>query len=291
MTLYYKKKYRKGIILAGGLGTRLRPVTKVISKQLLPIYNKPMIYYPLSILMLIKIREILIISDKENIGLYKKLLSNSKDLGLKISYKIQTKPSGISEAYKLGAKFIGSSPSVLVLGDNIFYGTGLAKKLKEPLKTKIQQFLHIKLMIQRILVSMIKKKQVFEKPKVYISNDAVVGIYFMDSKVTDYVKKINYSERNELEITDLINIYFKKRKMKVVDLGRGTAWLDTGTFEGMLNASNFVMTVEKRQGLQIANLEEIAFQNRWISRSKLSSLIKTHKSDYYNYIKKYYRIL
>lgn len=287
MSVYNKNQLRKGIILAGGLGTRLKPVTKAISKQLLPIYNKPMIYYPLSILMLMKIREILIISDKENIGLYKKLLSNSKEFGLKISYKIQIKPSGISEAYKLGAKFIGSSPSVLVLGDNIFYGTGLAKKLKTACEEKKSTIFTYKVNDpENFGIYDRKKKQVFEKPEIFISNEAVVGLYFMDSKVTDYVNKINYSNRNELEITDLINIYLKKKKMKVVDLGRGTAWLDTGTFEGMLNASNFVMTVEKRQGLQIANLEEIAFQNRWISKNKLLSIIKNHKSDYYNYIRK-----
>jgi glucose-1-phosphate thymidylyltransferase len=282
----YNFSKRKGIILAGGYGTRLKPLTIAVSKQLLPIYNKPMIYYPLSVLMLMKINRILIISDRENILLYKKLFVNSKQLGLNISYKIQNKPKGISEAFKLGKKFINNHPSVLILGDNIFYGTGFTNELKKANRDKISSIFTYKVSNPDSFGIFDKKThKVVEKPKKYISNDAVVGIYFMDNKVTKKVHEIKPSERGELEITDLLNIYLKNKKIKIRNLGRGTAWLDTGTFEGMLNASNFVRTLEKRQGLQIANLEEIAINNKWVCKNKLKFLYSKNKSDYYNYIK------
>ena len=251
------KNIRKGIILAGGNGTRLKPLTNIISKQLLPIYNKPMIFYPLSILINIGIKEILIISDPINMRLYKKLLGNGKQFKIKISYKIQKSANGIASAYLLGKKFLNNSPSVLILGDNIFYGSNLIKQFKNALKSNYSSLFTYsveKPNAYGVFINDKKKRYIIEKPKFTKSNKAIVGIYFLDNKAPLYASKIKPSTRNELEITDLNNIYLQDKKTKVINLDQGTAWLDTGSFDGLLNASNFVRTIETRQGIDITSL-------------------------------------
>ena len=251
---------RKGIILAGGMGTRLSPVTKVINKHLIPIYDKPMIYYPLSILMLIKIKDILLISDEFSIKNYKSLLGDGRKIGLNINYEIQKKPCGIAEAFIISKKFLNNSPSVLILGDNIFYGSNLINYFKTANKSKNSTIFTYKVSKPQdygVLYQKGNKRTIIEKPKKYYSNNAVVGIYFYDSKATHYVNKLKKSDRNELEITDLNNIYLKRRKTNVIHLGRGIAWLDTGTFDGLLNASNFIKTLQERQGFKIGDINQI----------------------------------
>lgn len=252
------KKKRKGIILAGGLGTRLRPLTQIVSKQLLPIYNKPMIFYPLSILININIKEILLISDPQNIKLYKKLLNSGKQFGVNITYKVQNKANGIAAAYVLGEKFLKKSPSVLILGDNIFHGSNLISSFKKASESKNSSIFTYEVddpSAYGVLTSEKNKRFIIEKPKTSKSKKAVVGIYFLDALAPKNARKLKPSSRNELEITDLNNLYLKKKSTKVINLDKGTAWLDTGSFEGLLNASNFVRTLEVRQGIDIAPLK------------------------------------
>ena len=253
------KKTRKGIILAGGKGTRLNPLTKVISKQLLPVYNKPMIYYPLSILLMMNIKEILIISDPLYLPVYKKLIGNGKNFGVKISYKTQKISNGIAAAYILGKKFLNNSPSVLILGDNIFYGSNLIAKFKKAAMSKNSSLFTYEVSNPELYGVFIKKKKqrfIYEKPKIFLSKKSVVGIYFLDSNAPKYASKLKLSIRNELEITDLNNLYLKKKNTKVINLNKEVVWLDTGSFDGLLNASNFVRTIELRHGINIAPLKK-----------------------------------
>lgn len=251
----------KGIILAGGLGTRLSPCTKVISKHLLPIYDKPMIFYSLSTLMLAGIRDILIISDQYNIQNYKKLLKNGNSYGVKIIYEIQHKPEGIAQAFLIGEKFINNQGCTLILGDNFFYGYDLSKKIKYTKNLGAKIFLHpVKNPEKYGVVKMKKKKiiKIIEKPKKYISNFVVTGLYHYDKNVVKYCKLLKKSKRNEYEITDLNNIYLKKKKLKYEILGRGYTWLDAGSFDELLDVSLFVRTIQQRQGNLIGEPREIA---------------------------------
>lgn len=249
---------RKGIILAGGLGKRLMPLTKIISKQLLPIYNKPMIYYPLSTLINIGIKEILLISDRKNIPIYKSLFGDGKKLNLKISYKTQLKPDGIASALILAKKFLKNSNCVLILGDNIFYGTNTIKQFKKANKYKYSSLFTYEVKNPNeygVYFVKNKKRSIIEKPDKKISNSAVVGIYFYDKNAHKHAKKLKFSKRKELEITDLNNKYLESTKTRVIRLDAETAWLDTGTFDGLVNASNFIKTLEERQGIKIGDLK------------------------------------
>lgn len=281
----------KGIILAGGSGTRLYPITKSISKQIIPVYDKPMIYYPLSVLMLSGIREILIISTERDLPFYKELLGNGKDLGLSFSYRVQEEPKGIAEAFIIGEDFIGNDNVALILGDNLFYGQGFSPILKEAVSIKdgaciFAQYVNnpqaygiIELDEKRNIIS------IEEKPKNPKSNYAIPGLYFYDSNVVEIAKNIKPSKRGELEITDVNRVYYEKNKLKVKVLGRGFAWLDTGTHDSLLEASNFVRTVQKRQGLYIACIEEIAFRNRYIDRQQLEKVAKPYlNTEYGDYL-------
>jgi len=283
----------KGIILAGGHGTRMSPLTKAVNKQLLPIYDKPLIYYPLSILMLAKIKDILIIVNKGQLTQFKKILPEGKNLGIKINYAEQKYPRGLPEAFIIGKKFIGKDSVALVLGDNFFYGQNLTEKLKEC--TKLQSgakiFIHPVSNPSHYGVVKINKKnkilKIIEKPKKYLSNFAITGLYFFDSNVVKYTDSLKPSKRNEIEIVDLLKKYNKKNKLSVEFIGRGGAWLDTGSFKDFYDASAFVSTLENRQGLKIACLEEIAFANGWINKKQIKSAIKFYgKCDYSNYLKK-----
>ncbi len=286
----------KGIILAGGAGTRLYPITKIICKQLLPIYDKPMIYYPLSILMLAKIREILIISTPSDIDKFKNLFGDGSDYGLKIDYKIQYEPRGIAEAFILGEEFIGNNDVCLILGDNIFYGHGLPQLLDEA-KNEVREYggatvfgYYVNDPERYGVVEFDSKGNVLsieEKPKKPKSNYAVTGLYFYDNNVIEIAKNVKPSWRNELEITDVNKEYLQKGKLRVKLLGRGFAWLDTGTHLSLIEASEFIATVEKRQGLKIGCIEEIAFKNGWINAIQLESLAKPLlKSGYGEYLLK-----
>lgn len=281
----------KGIILAGGYGTRLYPTTKVISKQLLPVFDKPMIYYPLSVLMLAGIREILIISTPKDIDKFQALLGSGSDWGIKLEYKIQPFPNGLAEAFILGEKFIGTDSVSLVLGDNIFYGQGFTKILRKAasLKNGSVLFAYKVSDPKRFgIVEFDKNKNIKslrEKPLNPKSNFAVTGIYFYDNKVIEIAKKIKPSNRGELEITSVNQEYLKNKSLKVEILGRGYAWLDTGTSKSLLEAGQFVQTIEERQGYKVACLEEIAFNNNWINKKKIESLIKNlKKTDYGKYL-------
>ena len=282
---------KKGIILAGGNGSRLYPLTKVLNKQLLPIYDKPMIYYPLSILMLSRIRDILIISKDSDQILYKKILGNGKNLGLNIEYAVQEKADGIPEAFIIGEKFINNNKVALILGDNFFYGQGIEKTLVEAsIKGRNTIFGYkVKNPKDYGVVKFNKKRKaikLIEKPNRFISNYAISGIYFYDNKVVEYAKKLKKSSRGELEITDLNKIYLKKNNLDVRIFGRGVAWLDAGTPEKLLEASEFVKTIENRQGFKIACLEEISLRNKWITKQKLlKSLSKIPESEYKEYLK------
>jgi len=280
----------KGIVLAGGIGTRLYPITKGISKQLLHIYDKPMIYYPISVLMLAGIREILLITSKEYISNYKKLLGNGSDFGISIQYKIQKKPDGIASAIKLGKKFIDKSNICLILGDNIFHGQGLLEKLEIAINRKVGAtvFGYQVKDPERYGVVEFKNdkvKKLIEKPKKSNSNFAVTGLYFYDNNVVNLINNINPSKRGELEITDLNKEYLKINQLYVEKFGRGFAWLDTGTHASLLDASQYIQTIENRQGLKVACLEEIAFRYNWISKKDFANrgrrLVNT---DYGNYI-------
>ena len=284
---------KKGIILAGGHGTRMSPLTKAVNKQLLPIYDKPLIYYPLSILMLSDIRDILIIVNKGQLSQFKKILPNGNNLGIKITYAEQKHPRGLPEAFTIGEKFIGRNNVALILGDNFFYGQNLTEKLKNC--TKLQSgakiFLHPVSNPSQYGVVKINSKnkilKIIEKPKKYISNLAITGLYFFDNNVIKYTRSLKPSKRNELELVDILKKYNKKNKLSAEWIGRGGAWLDTGSIKDFYDASSFVSALENRQGLKIACLEEIAYTNHWIKNKQIKSAIKFYgKSDYSNYLKK-----
>ena len=281
----------KGIVLAGGAGSRLHPITLGVSKQLLGVYDKPMIYYPLSVLMLAGIRDILIITTPEDQAGFKRLLGNGEGFGVKLSYAVQPKPNGLAEAFIIGADFIGGDRVAMVLGDNIFYGANLSQLLKkaaaredmatifgyyvrDPERFGVVEFDHNG-----------KSVSIEEKPEIPKSHYAVTGLYFYDNQVVDIAKTIRPSARGELEITAVNNIYLEQGRLHVEKLGRGYAWLDTGTHQSMLEAANFIQTIQARQGLQVACLPEIAYQNGWMSREEIFDAVKDmRKTEYGQYI-------
>tara|TARA_B100000963_G_C22626291_1_gene672540 strand:+ start:494 stop:1360 length:867 start_codon:yes stop_codon:yes gene_type:complete len=283
---------KKGIILAGGIGSRMSPLTKAVNKQLLPLYDKPLIYYPLSIFMLAGIREILIIVNKGQLNQFRKILPEKNNLGLKIQYKEQIKPEGLPHAFIIGEKFIGKDSVSLILGDNFFYGQSLTKILKKniSLKTGAKIFLHPVKNPHLYGVATINNKKkiirLIEKPKKYKSNLAITGLYFFDNKVIEFAKKLKPSPRGELEIIDLLNIYRKKNKCSFDYIGRGGSWLDTGNIRDYYDASNFVSAIENRQGLKIACLEEIALNNKWINKNEIKkSIIFYGNCEYSKYLR------
>ncbi len=285
---------KKGIILAGGMGTRMSPLTKAVNKQLLPIYDKPLIYYPLSILMLAKIRDILIIVNKGQLNQYRKLFPKNKNLGLNISFKEQDKPRGLPDAFLIGEKFINNSNIAMILGDNFFYGQNLSKLLRDCAKLKkgAKVVLHNVKNPESFGVAKTDKKnkkilKIVEKPKKFISNYAVTGLYFFDKKVVNYAKKLKPSKRGELEIIDLIYQYKKTNKLSAEFIGRGGAWLDTGSISDYYKTSAFVQAIENRQGFKIACLEEIALLNKWINKKDILNSIKFYGNcEYSSYLKK-----
>ena len=283
---------KKGIILAGGRGTRMSPLTKAINKQLLPIFDKPLIFYPLSILMLSKIKDILIIVNKGELSQYKKIIPNGKNLGIKITYAEQSKPRGLPDAFIIGEKFIGSDNVALILGDNFFYGQNLTTQLLnyKKLKKGAKIILHKVKKPDQYGVAKINKKykvtHIKEKPKKFISDLAITGLYFFDNLVCKYSKLLKPSKRGELEIVDLINKYKKKGNLKASLLGRGGAWLDTGSIDDFYKTSAFVSAIEKRQGLKVACIEEIALANGWIKEREINNQIKFYgKCEYSEYLK------
>ena len=283
----------RGIILAGGNGTRLSPLTKVTNKQLLPLYDKPLIYYPLSVLMLAGIKKILIIVNPHEVNTYKKILGNGSRLGIDITYKEQKKPEGLPQAFLIGKDFIKKNGVALILGDNFFYGQGLALRLKQSLKRNRGSTIFIypvKNPSQYGVVELNDKnkiKKIIEKPKKTKSNLAITGLYLFNNKVINFSEKLKPSKRNELEITDLIKRYKKENSLKIEQIGRGGSWLDTGTAKDLFDASLFVSTIEKRQGLKIACIEEIALRNKWIDKKSVINSIKFYGNcDYSNYLKK-----
>ena len=283
---------KKGIILAGGKGTRLSPLTKVINKQLLPLYDKPLIFYPLSILMLAGIKDILIITNTGEDASFKKILGNGSNFGVKIQYLEQKKPNGLPEAFVIGEKFINKEDIALILGDNFFYGQGFTKRLKE--KTKKNSgatiFTYQVNNPQDYGIVSIKKNKIInikEKPKKSKSKLAVTGLYFFDNNVVNFSKKLRPSKRGELEIVDLLKKYLKRKRLKAEFMGRGSAWLDTGNIETLFETSQFISSIEKRQGLKIACLEEIALNNKWISKSIVQKQINFYGNcSYSDYLKK-----
>jgi glucose-1-phosphate thymidylyltransferase len=283
----------KAIILAGGMGTRMSPLTKAVNKQLLPIYDKPLIFYPLSILMLAKIKDILIIVNKGQLNQYRKILPDGKRLGINIAYKEQMYPKGLPDAFLLGEKFINKKNVALILGDNFFYGQNLTSKLINCTKLKNGAKVILHKVIKPELFGVAKTSKtgkitmLKEKPKKFISDLAITGLYFFDKKVVEYAKRLKPSARNELEITDLLKVYLKKKKLTSDILGRGGAWLDTGSIEDFYKTSAFVSAIENRQGFKIACLEEIAFSNKWIGKKEILNAIQFYgKCDYSNYLKK-----
>ena len=282
---------KKGIILAGGHGTRMSPVTKAVNKQLLPIYDKPLIFYPLSVLMLAGIRDILIIVNKGQLSQFRKILPNGNNLGIKISYAEQAKPRGLPDAFVVGKKFIGKENVALILGDNFFYGQSLTKRLQECVKLKSGAIVLLHPVRNPSLygIASINKKnkivKIIEKPKKHFSNLAITGLYFFDNKVINYSKNLKPSKRKEIEIVDLLNKYKHKKKLSANFIGRGGAWLDTGSIEDFYNTSAFVSALENRQGLKIACLEEIAFNNHWINKKEILNAIKFYgKCSYSHYL-------
>ena len=283
---------KKGIILAGGTGSRLSPLTKVTNKQLLPLYDKPLIFYPLSILMLAGIRDVLIITNPNEDINFKKILGNGSSFGIKIQYLAQQKPNGLPEAFIIGEKFINKQNVALILGDNFFYGQGFTKRLKNKTKIKSgstiftyqvnnpQDYGIVEMQNNKII-------KIKEKPKKSKSNLAITGLYFFDKKVVNFSKKLKPSKRKELEIVDLLNEYLEIKKLKVEFMGRGSAWLDTGNVESLFETSQFISSIEKRQGLKIACLEEIALNNKWINNSIIKKQINFYGNcNYSTYLKK-----
>ena len=283
---------KKGIILAGGHGTRMSPLTKAVNKQLLPIYDKPLIFYPLSILMLAGIRNILIIVNKGQLDQFKKILPNGNNLGIKIKYAEQLHPKGLPEAFIIGEKFIKKDSVALVLGDNFFYGQSLGKKLRQclALNKGAKVFLHPVANPSLYGVAKVKGTKIVniqEKPKKYISNLAITGLYFFDNTVVEYSKKLKPSKRKEIEIVDLLKKYLKNKTLKAEFLGRGGAWLDTGSINDFYNTTSFVSALENRQGLKIACLEEISLNNKWITKKQILDSIKFYGNcPYSNYLRK-----
>jgi glucose-1-phosphate thymidylyltransferase len=284
----------KGIILAGGAGTRLYPITRAVSKQILPLYDKPMIYYPLSVLMLAGIREALIISTPRDLPVFKELFGSGDWLGMRFEYQVQESPRGLADAFVLGESFIGNDSSALVLGDNVFYGRGFSRTLsgaaarvsrdgggaifgyyvKDPAAYGVVEF-----------DSQGKALSIEEKPAQPKSHYAVPGLYFYDNEVVDIAKRVKPSARGEIEITAVNNAYLEKGRLSVEVLGRGMAWLDTGTYDGLLEAANFIETIQKRQGMYVSCIEEIAFANGWITRDALLALAASYKTEYGLYLK------
>ena len=283
---------KKGIILAGGKGTRMSPLTKAVNKQLLPIYDKPLIYYPLSILMLAKIKDILIIVNKGQLNQYKRLFPDGKRLGINLSFKEQISPKGLPDAFIIGEKFINNQNVALILGDNFFYGQYLSKKLREcaKLNSGAKVLLHRVATPEKYGVAKVKKNkiiQIKEKPKKFLSDLAITGLYFFDNKVVKFAKQLKPSKRNELEITDLLNKYKNLKKLSADYIGRGGAWLDTGSLDDFYKTSNFVSAIENRQGFKIACLEEISLYNKWINKNQLNEAIKFYGNcEYSTYLKK-----
>ena len=284
---------KKGIILAGGKGTRMSPLTKAVNKQLLPIYDKPLIFYPLSILMLAKIKDILIIVNQGQLEQYKKLIPDGKNLGIKITYKEQNEPRGLPDAFIIGEKFINNENVAMILGDNFFYGQNLTKKLIQNTKLKKGA---------RVVLYKVQKPEAFgvakinsknriidikEKPKKFISDFAITGLYFFDKNVSRYAKTLKPSKRKELEIVDLLNIYKNKKNLSADLIGRGGAWLDTGSIEDFYKTSAFVSAIENRQGFKIACLEEISLSKKWINKTHIKKAINFYGNcEYSNYLKK-----
>lgn len=283
----------KGIILAGGSGTRLYPLTMVTSKQLLPVYDKPMIFYPLSTLMLAGIKDILIISTPQDLPNFKKLLGNGSHYGINLSYAEQPSPDGLAQAFLIGEEFIGNDSCAMILGDNIFYGAGLSKHLREAESKKVGATIFGYYVNDPERFGIVefdsngKAISIEEKPENPKSNYCVTGLYFYDNRVVDFAKKVSPSKRGELEITDLNKMYLEDGNLNVVTLGRGYAWLDTGTMDSLAEATEFIKVIETRQGIQIASLEEIAYLNKWIDKETLLESAKKYgKSNYGQYLLK-----
>ena len=284
---------KKGIILAGGKGTRMSPLTKAVNKQLLPIYDKPLIFYPLSILMLANIRDVLIIVNKGQLNQYKKILPDGNNLGIRIRYLEQNKPRGLPDAFVIGEKFIGKDNVAMILGDNFFYGQNLTSKLLQNTKLKkgARVVLHKVTKPELFGVAKINKKNkiisIKEKPKKFLSDLAITGLYFFDNNVIKLAKKLKPSKRGEVEIVDLLNIYKSKKQLTADIIGRGGAWLDTGSIEDFYKTSAFVSAIENRQGFKIACLEEISLNKKWISKKEMAHSIKFYGNcEYSNYLRK-----
>ena len=271
---------KKAIILAGGKGTRLSPLTKVLNKQLLPLYDKPLIFYPLSVLMLAGIKEILIITNKGETNLFKKILGNGENLGIKIFYKEQKKPNGLPEAFIIGEKFIKNQSVALILGDNFFYGQGFTNRIKEKIRENRGATIFTYIVNNPKDYGIIeldknnKIKNILEKPKKTKSRLAITGFYLFDKNVINFSKQLKPSKRKELEIVDLIKKYFKKKTLDAEFMGRGSAWLDTGNVQNLNETAQFISSIERRQGLKIGCLEEIAYINKWISKKKIIKAVK-----------------
>ena len=284
---------KKGIILAGGKGTRMSPLTKAVNKQLLPIYDKPLIFYPLSILMLANIKDILIIVNKGQLNQYRKILPNGKNLGIKINYLEQSKPRGLPDAFVIGEKFIGKENVAMILGDNFFYGQNLSSQLlnNTTLKKGARVVLHKVQKPELFGIAKINKNNkiisIKEKPKKFFSDLAITGLYFFDNKVVEFAKKLKPSKRGEVEIVDLLKFYKSKNQLSADLIGRGGAWLDTGSIEDFYKTSAFVSAIEKRQGFKIACLEEISLNKKWINKKEINESIKFYGNcEYSQYLKK-----